>query len=301
VKTEPADFSYSRQVLDVDGLAYAYVEEGAGPPVVLVHGNPSWSYYFRPLIAALPAAGYRALAPDHIGMGRSAKPPRSRYAYTLATRVADFTRWLDAVCPTGPVTLVVHDWGGAVALAWAVEHPQRMGRLVLLNTAAFPLPAGKSLPLALRAARLPLVGPAAVCYGNAFAVGATLLGVRRRMPAAVRRGYLAPYDRPAHRVAVLDFVRDIPLRPSDPAFAILRRTETRLPTLTGVPVLICWGMRDFVLDEQILARWEKIFPAAQVHRFPEAGHYVLEDAAAQVVPLVERFLAAGRPTGPVVR
>lgn len=297
--TPPFDFPYRRRVLRIPGqpgdLEYAYVEEGEGPPVVLVHGNPSWSYYFRPLIAALPAAGFRALAPDHIGMGRSAKPDRTAYSFTLASRVADFGRWMDEVCPAGPVSLVVHDWGGAVALAWAVERPQRVARLVLLNTAAFPLPAGKGLPLALRAARLPFLGPAAVRYGNAFAIGAALLGVRHRMPSAVRRGYLAPYDRPAHRVAVLDFVRDIPVRPSDPAYPILRRTEERLPALGGVPTLICWGMRDFVLDRDILARWEGILPAATVHRFADAGHYVLEDAADRIVPLVLQFLAAGGP------
>lgn len=293
----PADFPYRRHVLDIGGLEYAYVDEGSGPPVVLVHGNPSWSYYFRSLLAALPAEGYRALAPDHIGMGRSAKPARSAYTFSLASRVADFGRWMDAVCPTGPVILVVHDWGGAIALAWAVEQPQRVARLVLLNTAAFPLPAGKGLPLALRAARLPVLGPAAVRYGNAFAVGAALLGVRRRMPAAVRRGYLAPYDRPAARVAVLDFVRDIPVRPDDPAYPILRRTEDRLPTLAGVPILICWGMRDFVLDADILARWEEIFPAAQVYRFADAGHYVLEDAAAEIVPLIVAFLSAAESLG----
>lgn len=306
-----ADFPYHRHTLELGepgaGLQYAYVDEGSGPPVVLVHGNPSWSYLFRPLLAALPAAGFRALAPDHIGMGRSVKPPRSSYAYTLASRVADFGRWMDEVCPTGPVTLVVHDWGGAIALAWAVEHPQRVDRLVLLNTAAFPLPAGKGLPMALRGTRLPVLGAAAVCYGNAFAVGATLLGVRRWMPAAVRRGYLAPYDSPAHRVAVLDFVRDIPVRPSDAAYPILRRTEDGLPRLAGVPILICWGMRDFVLDADILARWEAIFPAAEIRRFAGAGHYVLEDAATEIVPLVVRFLQAdgagtsqlsrSRPTG----
>lgn len=290
------DFPYRRQTLDLPGpagpLEYAYVCEGSGPPVVLVHGNPSWSYYFRALLAALPTAGYRALAPDHIGMGRSAKPSRSEYAYTLATRVADFTRWMQRVCPTGPVTLVVHDWGGAIALAWAVKQPHRVSRLVLFNTAAFPLPVGKRLPWALRAARAPVLGPAAVCYGNAFAFGATVLGVRRRMPAAIRRRYLAPYDTPAARVAVLDFVRDIPTRPGDPAYPILRRTEERLPALAGIPILICWGMRDFVLDGDILAHWEALFPAATVHRFPDAGHYVLEDAAEEIVPLVVGFLGA---------
>jgi len=273
----------------VGGLQYAYVDEGCGPPVVLVHGNPSWSYHFRSLLDRLPASGHRAIAPDHIGMGRSAKPTAAAYPHTLARRVADFTDFLAQVVPTGPVTLVVHDWGGAIALAWAVANPERVERLVLFNTAAFPLPAGKGLPLVLRAVRTP-PGGLAVRHLNAFALGAALLGVRRRMTAAVRRGYLAPYDRPEHRVAVLEFVRDVPVSPEDPAHAVLRDTEQRLTLLREKPVLICWGMRDFVLDADILERWRQLLPEAEVHRFADAGHYVLEDETSAVGDLVLDFL-----------
>jgi len=273
----------------VGNLEYAYVDEGSGPPVVLVHGNPSWSYHYRSLLDRLPAAGHRAIAPDHIGMGRSAKPAAADYPHTLARRVADFAAFLAQVVPTGPISLVVHDWGGAIALAWAVAHPERVERLVLFNTAAFPLPAGKRLPLVLRAVRTPL-GGVAVRYLNAFAVGAALLGVRRRMTADVRRGYLAPYDRPEHRVAVLEFVRDLPVSPDDPAYPVLGDTEQRLARLRDKPVLICWGMRDFVLDGDILARWLELLPDAEVHRFARAGHYVLEDETAAIGDLVVDFL-----------
>jgi len=286
----------SRQ-FDLAGLAYAYLDEGSGPPVVLVHGNPSWSYLFRGLLGPLTTAGFRALAPDHIGMGRSAKPSRSAYEHTLARRVEDFSRWIAACVPAGPVRLVVHDWGGAIALAWAVEHVERITSLVLLNTAAFPIPAGKRLPLALQAARLPLLGDLAVRRGNAFARGAATLGVHCRMPADVRRGFLSPYDSPAARTAVLEFIRDIPLRPTDPAYALLAGTEKRLPLLRDRPVLICWGMRDFVLDAEILARWEQLLPQAQVRRFADAGHYLLEDAGAEIAPLVVEFLASAEPIG----
>jgi len=273
----------------VNGFDYAYVDEGSGHPVVLVHGNPSWSYYFRSLLDRLPAAGYRAVAPDHIGMGRSAKPARTSYPHTLTRRVADFSEFMAGVVPTGPVTLVVHDWGGAIALTWAVAHPERVARLVLLNTAAFPLPAGKRLPLPLRATRTP-VGALAVLYLNAFAFGATVFGVRHRMPGQVRRDYLAPYDRPSRRVAVLEFVRDIPVGTGDPAYALLRQTAQRLTVFRDRPVLICWGMRDFVLDADILQRWQEIFPDAEVHEFADAGHYVLEDATTPIGNLVVDFL-----------
>lgn len=282
--------------IDVGGQAMAYVDVGAGPPVVLVHGNPTWSFYFRTLVAALPAAGYRAIAPDHIGMGRSAKPATTAYPHTLARRVADFGAFLDGVVPSEPLTLVLHDWGGAIALAWAVEHPHRVARLVLLNTAAFPLPAGHRLPLPLRAARLPVIGEIAVRRANAFARGATVLGTARPwLDRAARRGLLAPYDSPAARVAILEFVRDIPLHPGDPAWPVLARTEQRLAVFKDRPVLVCWGMRDFVFDASILARWEQIYPQAEVHRIEHAGHYVLEDAPGEVVAAVLSFLPDAGP------
>lgn len=285
--------------MTVGGLDYAYVDEGSGPTVVLVHGNPSWSFTFRSLVERLPAAGYRAVAPDHIGMGRSAKPARTDYPHTLARRVADFTDFMAAVVPDHRVTLVVHDWGGAIALTWAVAHPDRVERLVLLNTAAFPLPAGKTLPLVLRATRTP-AGALAVRYGNAFARGAAVLGARQRMPASVRRQYLAPYDRPSRRTAILEFVRDIPVRAEDPAYHLLHETEQALGVFRDRPALICWGMRDFVLDEAILGRWQEIYPSAEVHRFADAGHYVLEDATGAIGELVVDFLARTSGASPAV-
>jgi len=290
-------FAARPRATTVGGLDYAFVDEGSGPPVVLVHGNPSWSFYFRSLIDRLPRAGYRAVAPDHIGMARSAKPARTAYPHTLARRVADFTEFMADVVPEGPVTLVVHDWGGAIALTWALAHPERVAGLVLLNTAAFLLPHGKGLPLPLRATRTPL-GALAVRYANAFAVGAALLGVHSRMPAQVRRGYLAPYNRPSRRVAILEFVRDIPLADGDPAYGVLRDTEQGLAVFSDRPVLICWGMRDFVLDEDILRRWLEIYPDAEVHRFADAGHYVLEDATEAIGDLVVGFLARTSSSSP---
>lgn len=291
-------FPNRSSLLDLDGLAYAYVDQApaagaarpGAAPVVLVHGNPTWSFAFRSLLAALPAAGYRAVAPDHVGMGRSAKPSPSDYPYTLARRVADLGRFLDAVVPGQPVTLVLHDWGGPIGMGWAVEHPERVAGLVLLNTAAFPLPPGKRVPAALRLARSRPVGELAVLRANAFVRATGLLGTRRRLPAEVRRGYAVPYDRPASRVGVLQFVRDVPTGPGDPAYPVLRRTSERLGLLADRPVLVCWGMADFVFDGRILAEWERIYPHAEVHRFDRAGHLVLEDAAEEIGSLVLGFL-----------
>ena len=285
-------FPYASRTSDVGGHTMAYVDEGSGPPVLLVHGNPTWSFYWRRLLASLPAAGLRAIAPDHIGMGRSDKPYVDAYPHTLRRRVEDLGAFIEGLALDRPLSIVAHDWGGAIALAWAVDHVERLDKIVLLNTGAFPLPPAKSLPWSLRAARLPLVGDVAVRRLNAFSRGALVLGTGQRwLPAEARQGLLAPYDTPEHRVAVHQFVKDIPLSPADPGHDVLARTEERLPLLSGVPTTICWGMKDPVFDGTVLDHLAGLMPHADVHRYADSGHYVLEDAGDRIVPLVTRFLA----------
>lgn len=287
-----AGWPYAERRAQVGGHSMAYVDEGSGPPVLLVHGNPTWSFYYRSLLAALPPLGLRAIAPDHIGMGRSDKPAAQDYPHTLSRRVADLGEFVDGLGLSEPLSLVVHDWGGAIALSWAVENLERVDRLVVLNTGAFPLPPGKTVPWMLKTARLPVVGDLAVRRLNAFSRGAVVMGSGQRwLPAEARAGLLAPYDRPEHRVAVSRFVQDIPVRASDPAHPVLARTEQRLPLLQDRPTLVCWGMRDPVFDEVVLDHLVSLLPQAEVHRFPDAGHFVLEDAADRIVPLVTSFLA----------
>jgi pimeloyl-ACP methyl ester carboxylesterase len=292
VKAALAGFPYASRTATVGGHAMAYVDEGSGPPVLLVHGNPTWSFYYRSLIAALPPLGLRTIAPDHIGMGRSDKPAAADYPYTLSRRVADLTDFVDGLGLTEPVSLVVHDWGGAIALTWAVDHVEMIDRIVLLNTGAFPLPATKSIPWSLRAARLPVVGELLVTRLNAFSLGALVLGTGRRvLPKQARDGLVAPYDSPEHRISVARFVQDIPVGPSDPSHPVLARTEERLHLLRGIPTQVHWGMKDPVFDGAVLEHLLTLLPDADVHRYADAGHYVLEDAADRIVPAVSRFLA----------
>lgn len=296
-----AGYPFTTRRVEVNGHGMSYVDERprgdpAAPPVLLVHGNPTWSFYWRRLLTALPAVGRRAIAPDHIGMGLSDKPPADRYPHTLRRRVDDLSRFVDTLDLEGPLSLVVHDWGGPIALSWAVENPERVDRLVVLNSAAFPLPAGHRIPWTLQAARLPVIGEALVTRANAFSLGALVLGSGRVwLGAEARRGLLAPYDTPEHRVAVHRFVRDIPTGPDDPAHPVLVRLADRLPLLAGVPTTICWGMRDPVFDARILDELVGHLPHAEVHRFPRAGHYVLEDAADDIVPIVTRVLGTPGP------
>jgi haloalkane dehalogenase len=266
----------------------AFVDEGEGPPVVMVHGNPTWSFFWRRLIAEL-ATDHRCIVPDHVGCGRSDVPSDDAYRYTLASRVDDLERLVDHLGLDG-VTLAVHDWGGLIGLGWAARNPERVRRLVVLNTAAFHLPAGKKVPWQLKLVRDSGIGALAVRGANAFAAGATRLAVVQPLPPAVRRAYCAPYDSWHHRLATLRFVQDIPLEPDDPAYALVTEVSQRLHLFATHPVLLCWGERDFVFDTDYLAAFERIWPHAEVHRFPDAGHYVLEDAGDAVASRVRDFL-----------
>lgn len=278
--------------LDLGGLRYHYLDEGQGEPVVMLHGNPTWSFYYRRLVEALNGSA-RTIVPDHIGCGLSDKPDDSKYEYTLDRRARDLEVLLDHLGVDRGITLVLHDWGGMIGMAYAARHPTRIARLIILNTAAFHLPASKPFPWPLWVCRDTPLGAWLVRGRNAFCRGAARVGCRRRpMPRAIRDAYLAPYDSWDHRIAVHRFVQDIPLKPGDRSFDAVTRAQSGLGSFADVPILIAWGMKDFVFDRHFLAEWARRFPRAEVHRFPEAGHYVLEDEGDRIIPLVRAFLAA---------
>ena len=282
-------YPFSPNHFDLDGYRMHYVDEGQGSPVLMVHGNPSWSFYYRDLVKDL-RRDHRAIAVDHIGCGRSDKPDDDRYDYTLESRVNDLERLVEHLGLSN-ITLVVHDWGGMIGMAWAVRHPELISRIVILNTAAFPKPATKRFPPTIMLARAPGLGAALVRGGNAFARGAVRFCVTRRpMTPEIAAGYLEPYDSWDNRIAVHRFVQDIPLRASDRSYAVLSRTAEGLEGLAQKPMLVCWGMKDFVFDHHFLAEWRRRFPRADVHEFPDCGHYVLEDATEEIVALVRGFV-----------
>lgn len=289
-------YPFAENYFEVEpGLRMHYVDEGpreGAPVVVMVHGNPTWSFYWRRLIKAL-SPQFRVVAPDHIGCGKSDKPDDARYPYRLGRRIEDLGKLIAHLRLTeaGPIHLMVHDWGGMIGMGWAHAHEAEVDRIVLLNTAAFGLPPAKAMPGTLRLTRTGL-GTVLVRGFNAFSRGANRYCVTRRpLDPAVAQGLIAPYDSWTNRRAVLRFVQDIPLAPRDPGFDIVSEVGEALPKFDSHPVLICWGMRDFVFDRHFLEVWERKLPSADVHRFEDCGHYVLEDAGEEIEALVREFMA----------
>jgi pimeloyl-ACP methyl ester carboxylesterase len=260
-----------------------YLDEGEGRAVLMVHGNPTWSFFYRRLVAAM-SGGRRCVVPDHLGCGLSDKP--QDYPYRLSDHIGNLEHLVDHL-NLDRFDLIVHDWGGPIGLAVAEKMADRVGRLVIFNTAAFR---SQQMPPSIRIARFPVLGSVLIRGCNAFSRGAVRSAVCRPLRAEVAAGFLYPYRNWNDRVAVNGFIKDIPLSPRHPSYDTLLRIEERLPVLAGIPTLIAWGMQDFVFTKHFLEAWAHHIPNAQVHRFESAGHYLLEDAGDEILPLVKDFL-----------
>ena len=291
------DFTFTPRRFEVrPGIGMSYLDEGPrdGEIVVMLHGNPSWSFYWRHLVAGL-SDRYRCIVPDHVGMGLSDRPDDAagaspRYDYTLQSRVDDLDALLAHLGITGPVTLAVHDWGGMIGFGWALSHMAQVRRLVVLNTAAFPLPSAKPMPWQLSLGRDSRIGGWLIRRFNLFARGAAWLGTERVLPADVRRGYIAPYNGWRNAISTLRFMQDIPLREGDPAWPLVAEAGRRLHEFADRPAFIGWGLKDFVFDRHFLDGFRRALPEADVHAFDDAGHYVLEDRHEVLVPAIRAFL-----------
>lgn len=271
-----------------------YLDEGSGEVLVMIHGNPSWSFLYRHLISHFRSS-FRVIVPDHIGCGFSEKPPLQRYPYHLDRRIHDLESFLGGLGLDRDLTLVMHDWGGLIGMGYAVRHPSSVRRLILFNSAAFRLPSGKKLHWLLRSCRRSRLATFLIERGNAFVIAASLLGSRKKtMPRAVRKAYRLPYDSSANRIAVVRFIQDIPLEPEHESYPALVRLEEGLQQLRQVPMLICWGERDFVFDLDFLKEWRRRFPEAVVRTFPHAGHFVLEDEPDAIAKWMSEFLRQNR-------
>jgi haloalkane dehalogenase len=268
-----------------------YLDEGPAeaPPVLMLHGNPTWSFYYRNLVRAL-SGEFRCIVPDHIGCGFSDKPGDDKYDYRLASRIEDIDTLLRHLNLSAPLTLVVHDWGGMIGFAWAVQNPDLISKMVILNTAAFPIPGEKRMPPALSLVRDLKLGQFLTLRFNAFSGIAARVGFKKPVSKEVRDAYKLPYDSPANRIATARFVQDIPLSEKDPGFDILLRTAEHLHLLMDKPCLIAWGERDFVFDKTFLNRWLDYYPKAELHRYPDCGHYILEDGGPALVDTISKFI-----------
>ncbi len=271
------------------GHTLRYLDEGAGDNVILcVHGNPTWSFYWRNVIKRFGAT-HRVITVDHLGCGRSDKPSRDQFPYTMAAHRDNLVGLVDHL-DLKNITLLAHDWGGAIGMSALVARRDRFKRIMLLNTAAFPPP---YLPWRIAACRVPFVGPLIVRGLNGFARPAITMAMdRNRLDDDVARGLLAPYDSWENRVAIDAFVRDIPMHRSHPTYQALADLEASLPSLSRMPSLLVWGMKDWCFRPECLRRFEAVWPSAKIVEIADAGHYVIEDAPEETLDAIDAFMAS---------
>jgi pimeloyl-ACP methyl ester carboxylesterase len=283
-------YPFKSHYMKINGLNYHFLDQGTGDPVVMLHGNPTWSFFFRSLVNGL-SSQYRTIVPDHMGCGLSDKPDIGGYDYRLKSRVDDLEYLIDTLGINQNITLVLHDWGGMIGMAYALRHPERICQFVIMNTAAFLLPEGKALPVRLRLIRnVKPFAVLAVLGFNIFAWGALFTASYKGLEKDVKSGLIAPYNSWNNRIATLKFVQDIPIRKGDPSYDLAKFVDDNLYRLKNIPMLMLWGEHDFVFDMDFLLEWRRRFPDAKVKTFKDAGHYVLEDAADRIVPMVKKFL-----------
>ena len=261
-----------------------YLDEGKGEPLLMVHGNPTWSFYWRNLVSKL-SSDYRCIVPDHIGCGLSDKP--QDWSYRLADHIENLSYLITAL-DLHDLTLVVHDWGGAIGFGAALKHPERIKRIIVFNTAVFM----DDVPAEIRWVRKPYIGPLVIQGFNGFIRAGLFRAIadRNRVKGAVGEGYMAPYNSWANRYAHLAFIRDIPLEDDHPTRPVINELERRVSELNDKPTMFIWGEKDFVFTPAFLDRFIEKFPDAEVHRLPEAAHFVVEDAHEKIVPLMRDFL-----------
>ena len=292
---------YRSHEIIVSGHRLRFIDEGptsrgkddalSSPETILcVHGNPTWSFYWRRVIERF-SPRFRVIAVDHVGCGRSDKPPRGQFPYTLAAHRDNLLTLIDRL-DLQRINLLAHDWGGAIGLSALLERRDRFARIMLLNTGAFPPP---YVPWRIAACRTPLLGTIAVRGLNLFARAAVSMAMSRQsMDKDVARGLLAPYDSWANRVAIDSFVRDIPMSRRHPTYDVLQALDARLVELRGLPALLVWGMQDWCFRPDCLRRFQRAWPAAETLEISDAGHYVMEDAADETLQGIATFLGGGQ-------
>ncbi|MCC7508761.1 MAG: alpha/beta fold hydrolase [Planctomycetes bacterium] len=262
-------------------------EAGSAPTLLFLHGNPTWSFYWRHLVQQFRGT-HRCVAPDHIGCGLSDKP--QHYPYTLAQHIAN-VRSLVYALDLRDIVLCLHDWGGAIGMGLAAQIPDRIRGFVIFNTAAFP---SRRMPLSIGLCRIPGVGDLLIRGLNGFVRGALARCARKALSAEAKAGYLAPYASWEDRIANLRFVQDIPMDESHESWPTLQAVERGLAQFKQHPMLLCWGRHDFVFNDQFMQQWQRRFPGAETQYFENAGHFVVEDARPEIITAMRKFLD-GKP------
>ncbi len=276
------EYPFQPNYLEVGPGRMHYVDEGQGEPVLMVHGTPTWSFLYRHLIKGL-SPDYRVIAPDHIGFGLSDKP--RVWSYLPSEHARNLAALIEALS-LKEINLVVHDFGGPIGLSYAVEHPENVRRIVILNTFCWSL---RGDPAFERPHRLFNNALGRFFYRNLNFSAAVMVraawGDKRKLSRDIHRHYTRALSTPADRQGTWVFLQEL-IGSSDWYEGLWNRREN----IRNKPALILWGMKDIAFKEKELKHWEELFPQAGVFRFPEAGHFLQEEEGPQLASIIKNFI-----------
>lgn len=279
-----SDFPYEPRYTEIGELRMAHVEAGEGPVVLMLHGEPTWSFLYRKMIPPIATAGFRAIAPDLVGFGRSDKPA-ALTDYSYAGHVEWVRQWLEANELTG-ITLFCQDWGSLIGLRLVAEHPERFDRVVVANG---------MLPTAeRRAPRAFRIWRAFARYSPMFPIGRIVqVGSVSRLPAEVLAAYDAPFPTTAYKAGARAFPKLVPTEPDDPAVPANRAAWQALGRWDK-PFLTAFGKKDPILGwaDRLLQRQVPGAADRPHQELPNAGHFVQEDAGPELARIVVDFARA---------
>jgi haloalkane dehalogenase len=259
-----------------------YVDEGEGQPIVMLHGNPTWSFLYRNLIKQL-SPRYRCIAPDHIGFGLSDKP--ADWSYLPEDHAKNLSALIDHLGLKN-VTLVVQDWGGPIGLHYAVTHPENVARLVVMNTWAWPVNHDFHY-VSFSAFMGGPIGRMLIRKRNFFArtFMRAAFGDKGKLSEAVHQHYLRALPTEADRKGCYVFPKQIV--DSTPW---LEQIWNKIAMLRDKPALFVWGMKDVAFREKELQRWQQALPNSQTVRLATVGHFVQEEAPEELAQAATAFL-----------
>ena len=290
-------YPFEPKYMTVFGKKLHYIDEKPkdnpdAEPVVMIHGNPTWSYLYRNFVPPLVDAGYRCFAPDHLGYGKSEKS-LDRNEFVLKRKIEYFSEMMDQM-DLNNVTLVMQDWGGSIGLGYAVEHPERIKRLIIMSTWAFVFPEDvpeESLPQLLKMCREPEVGETMLLAYNVFIEGFLPLSIVRKekITPDLMAAYRAPFPDYNSRIPTMA-IQDVPLRKDQVSYPTMQAVQEKLNVL-NVPTCFIWGEDDHVFPaETFLPLWQGTYPHGETHMIPRADHFLQEDAPEEICEIIVDFL-----------
>lgn len=276
------DYPFKLNYFDQGSFVQHYLDEGDSEEViVMLHGNPTWSFYYRNLVKHF-SKNFRVIVPDHMGCGFSSRPQGE--GYTLKQHIQNTSNLLKHL-NIDKFHLVVHDWGGAIGYGLAVKDPSRVKSIVTFNTAAF---LSRNIPKRINILKHKKMGEFLIRGLNAFAWPATFMTTVKPLERKIKRAYLFPYKNYHDRIAIARFVQDIPMNKEHISYNTLAGIETKLKNLK-MPKCFIWGMKDFCFDASFLRRFREVFPHEEFYQITDAGHYVIEDAPQKCLNFMKEF------------